>query len=134
MSIAQVLTEVQEHAESIKTDELQHFPEAASHCDYHRQGDVYVIKLDSVPDGFEECQVERQLAPGNTRGSRHILSHGNVTMYKNPNANVLQGTVFKTDSGVTIEHPDHGDLKCPPGIYGITYQRLMADEIKRAQD
>lgn len=129
-----VFSEIVDAAEKIKSDSKQRFPEAASAGDYWRQGDLYITLLGAVPLQFANCKVDRQLAPGTTKGSRHILSHSQVRMYRHPNADVLTGPVIECKRRVTVTHPEHGDIVLPPGVYGITYQRAYAEELRRVAD
>lgn len=137
----EALAAVRESAEKIKNNEPQRFPEAASHLDYFRQGDLYVTWLDPELFNIEEelepadGPIELQLAPGDTKGSRHILdSAEGVTIYKRKNSDALSGPVMRTTCERTITHPEHGHLICPPGLYSITYQRAFADELRRVND
>ena len=74
----QVVNDVQsvsEIAERIKSDAKQNFPEAASVGDFCRQGDIYITLLAGVPANvIRDEKPGKQLAPGNTQGSRHCLS------------------------------------------------------------
>lgn len=132
------LASVQSTAETIRSDQTQRFPEAASPGDTWRQGDVYIELLERVPAGAMAMKAKgrsAQLAPGTTQGSRHILdSLVGVTMYRLPEATVLDGPVIVTDRERTIEHPEHGNVVLPPGVYGITYQREFAEELRRVAD
>jgi len=125
-------------AESIKNDELQHFPEAASVGDYIRQGDVYVTLLEKVPGKCKAVKnPSNQLAPGNTQGSRHcIKSLRDVKVFAVANPTVYDGPVIESTHEVTIEHPEHGDWVLPPGCYSISYQRTEDSEgrQRRVQD
>lgn len=132
-TVTQVFEKIKETAESIKSDEPQRFSEAANHLDFRRQGDIYIYFIDNIPKQFTKCEFEAQLAPGTTKGSRHILSD-EVAMFKNPNADVLTGPAFTNKSEVTIEHPEHGDVILPPGNYMVTYQRAFAEELRRVLD
>lgn len=82
------LREAQAQVEKIKNDDPQNFPEAASVGDAVRQGDVYIQLIDDVmsaPFLFKKAtpSYPMQLAPGNTKGSRHCLEHGRgVTAYE----------------------------------------------------
>lgn len=82
------LREAQAQVEKIKNDDPQNFPEAASIGDAVRQGDVYIQLIDDVtsaPFLFKKTapSFPMQLAPGNTKGSRHCLEHGRgVTAYE----------------------------------------------------
>lgn len=125
---------ITEAAESICCADAQQFPEAASIGDTARQGDLYITLLEAVPAGFDKAAVEPQLAPGTTKGSRHILSHKQVRMYRDSNADALTGPVIECRKSVTVTHPEHGDVVLPPGVYGITYQRMFAEELRRQVD
>jgi hypothetical protein len=82
------LREAQAQVEKIKNDDPQNFPEAASIGDAVRQGDIYIQLIDDVtsaPFLFKTATpaFPMQLAPGNTKGSRHCLEHGRgVTAYE----------------------------------------------------
>lgn len=134
MEAVKEFTRIKEVAEKIKSDHQQRFPDAASVGDYWRQGDVYITRLANVPSGFKEAKVDLQLAPGDTKGSRHMLSHDRVSMFVNKDADALTGPVIKSGDGVVVEHPEHGNVELPPGTYGITYQRAFAEEIRRVAD
>lgn len=77
-NITTALQAVNEAVERIKNDETQYFPEAASVGDAVRQGDIYIQKIDDfteVPAFYHLAPVPNpQLAPGESKGSRHILS------------------------------------------------------------
>lgn len=79
LPMTQALREVTEAVEKIKNDAPQNFPIAASIGDAVRQGDIYIQKIDDVTETpmFFKKVVEPafpfQLAPGNTKGSRHCL-------------------------------------------------------------
>ena len=134
MKTIEVLTQIVDIAENIKCDLTQRFPEAASPGDFWRQGDIYITLLDSLPENAERVVVNLQLAPGTTKGSRHILSHGNLRMYRLSGAGALTGPIVKNKRTVTVTHPEHGNVVLPPGIYAITYQRAFADELRRQLD
>lgn len=127
---------VQTSAESIRNDEPQRFPEAASIGDVWRQGDLYIELIAGVPSGATlEKKPSSQLAPGTTQGSRHILdSLKGVKMYRLPSPTVLDGPILDLSKERTVTHPEHGDVLLPPGCYSITYQRAFADELRRAAD
>lgn len=78
--IATALQAVNEAVERIKNDATQYFPEAASIGDAVRQGDIYIQKIEDfgpedVPTFYHKvADPNPQLAPGDTKGSRHVLS------------------------------------------------------------
>lgn len=87
-SITQTLSDIAEAVERIKNDAPQQFPEAASIGDAVRQGDIYIqliseSDLDTMKYLYNRVDTPvLQLAPGNTKGSRHVLeSADGVEMY-----------------------------------------------------
>lgn len=82
-TVSNTLTAIHEAVEAIKNDGLQHFPEAASIGDAVRQGDVYIQLIDDTDAADDKLKYlftklvapELQLAPGNTKGSRHCLAN-----------------------------------------------------------
>ena len=104
--------------------------------DVVRQGDLYLIAIESLPNGKKTN--ERQLVPGTTQGSRHVVE-GNVEIvnevqFKDIPA-VLVGPAFKCNSETTVTHPEHGDKILPADtVWQCVYQQAYADEIRRVQD
>lgn len=90
-----------------------------------RQGDVYLMAIKDVPLECDTETANRQLAPGETRGSRHIIE-GNVKLFvKGPNAgrtDVLEGPVIVAKERCTLTHPEHAHFELPPGTYQSYYQ------------
>lgn len=87
------------------------------------QGDLILVRIKDVPKSAKE-RKNRQLAEGNTQGSRHVLQAGDVFDCKAaevakaikavcPRADVQDryiGPVFRTVEGVAdLVHPEHGD-------------------------
>lgn len=134
-------SDVQSHAESIRNNETQRFPEAASPGDRIRQGDVYFTLLDALPPGCVPTKIGAglQLAPGSTQGSRHCLdSADGLTAYLLPNPGPLDGPILVLEQERTVTHPEHGHWTLPGEgrIYAVNYQRnLDAEEREqRVQD
>jgi hypothetical protein len=102
-----------------------------------RQGDVYLRRIEKVPSEAIHSTNDLQLAPGNTKGSRHILQQSSsLRMFINPNeTNALQGPIIVSDEKVVLTHPEHAHFTLPAGIYSTTYQRDFAqEEIARVRD
>jgi hypothetical protein len=78
-SVTEIVKLVDEQVERIKHDGDQTFPSAASIGDAVRQGDIYIQLIDDfegVPALYKKLEsvpYPLQLAPGNTKGSRHML-------------------------------------------------------------
>lgn len=104
--------------------------------DVVRQGDIYLVAIKSLPSGKKT--ENRQLAPGNTQGSRHCLE-GKVEIIEKGSLDKvpeqLCGPAFKCVGDVTVSHPEHGHKVLPKGtVWQVTYQRAFSEEIRRVQD
>lgn len=140
--------EVQSEAEVIKNDETATIG-TVSKGDVIRQGDIYLVAIGSLPKTRKQIK-ERQLAPGTSQGSRHILE-GVCNIYQCnaeevitlickavPNADLhaeLMGPVIETKSGCELTHPEHGNRILPDGeVFASVFQRAFAEEIRRQLD
>lgn len=80
LTVSKTLSDISAAVEAIKNDGLQQFPEAASIGDAIRQGDVYIQLIDEAdieaagPLLAKMKEPALQLAPGDTKGSRHCLA------------------------------------------------------------
>ena len=111
---------------------------AASHTDESRtveaiavgqwfgQGDISIRRIEAK-DVSGEKTTERQLAPGTSKGSRHIVE-GNVTVLAPKTDDPLRGPYLRASERFTVTHPEHGDVCLPKGDYAVTYQRDFAME------
>jgi hypothetical protein len=104
--------------------------------DVVRQGDLYFICVETATGKLTN---NRQLVPGETQGSRHILDGDCRVFVDGPSiAGVpkqLLGPQFRCVGDVTVEHPEHGHKIFPSATcWAVVYQRAFADEIRRAQD
>lgn len=121
----------------------------ASVGDVVRQGDLYLVCLESLPPDGK--RAPRQLAPGDTQGSRHVAV-GDCAVYQpaSPAAVVqlidsscrgatvpveLIGPLVECIGETRIEHPEHGHRILPSGsVWAVVYQRAYAEEVRRVQD
>lgn len=113
----QILQDQAVHADRIKNDEDRDMSLFAA-GDTAAQGDLYIVGLKTMPKG--STRRERQLAEGNTQGSRHVHEDGELLNPTDPAmvARLIQeatgavidpkyiGPVFM---GGNIRHPEHGD-------------------------
>lgn len=142
------LQEVQSDAEKIKNDETAVIS-TVSKGDVIRQGDVYLVAIGKKP-ACAKPTSNRQLAPGTSQGSRHIVE-GECTVYTClsdeviamirkvlPKADlhpVLIGPVIETKSQCELTHPEHGNRVLPDGeVFASVYQRAFAEEVRRQLD
>ena len=116
--------------------------------DVVRQGDLYLVCIESLPSGN---RAPRQLALGDTQGSRHC-AEGECVVYapKSPAAvskligvacrgaevpEQLIGPLVECVGETTITHPEHGHRILPAGTtWAVVFQRAYADEVRRVQD
>src|SRR5262245_42846169 len=70
---------------------------------FAQQGDIYLRKLNEVPQGAVRVQPFLQLAPGVTIGSHHCLDDlRGVQMYTVASPGPLDGPVVETSRAVTV--------------------------------
>lgn len=112
-----------------------------SQADYHRQGDVYFVcisaDLEAVLKRSKKAVPMRQLAPGETQGSRHIIREADMshlTFYTRTDATPLDGPIIVASKPFTVDHPEHGSVTLPAGTYSGHYQRQYAEELRRVAD
>jgi hypothetical protein len=105
--------------------------------DVVRQGDLYLVNIEKLPEGKK--LEDRQLAEGNTQGSRHIVQ-GDVTLVSPNTAHpgidrVLCGPAFHCNEAAEVTHPEHGNKILPKDTtWRVTFQRAHAEEMRRVQD
>lgn len=97
-----------------------------------RQGDVYLIRIQRKPEGFTAKTNNRQLAPGTTQGSRHVLAAGPTIYAKPKDADVLVGPVIVSKERFLLEHPEHAHFSLPAGTYQCRYQQEWSEVERRA--
>lgn len=112
------------------------------------QGDVILVRIESLPESRRD-RANRQLADGNTQGSRHVLVEGFVYDCDRgevadriqdvcPKAELIAddfiGPVFL---GGELTHPEHGNHHYADDmVIATVYQRTVdvLDRIERVQD
>lgn len=102
------------------------------------QGDLNFTLLPEIPKVAKLVETsDLQLAPGNSKGSRHCLnSLKNVNVYRLPKPNPIQGKglILEFTGETIITHPEHGDQLWREGIVIVTHQRQYANELKAIAD
>ena len=125
----------------IRPGQAESFTSACVSGDCIRQGDLYLIVVDSVPNDYVEVLTpkdeDRQLVPGNTQGAKHCLrSLEGVKIFKPKvwNENALQGPAMVVDKEAVVDHPTHGAVVVPAGLIIVCgYQRVWDQEQKAAR-
>lgn len=97
--------------------------------EFVRQGDVYLERIASLTEGWTKTD-NRQLAPGTSPGSRHVVGAGPalfVSPEMTPRENVgrtvrLLGPQIEAKEAFVLEHPEHAHMALPAGCYQSSYQ------------
>lgn len=115
------------------------------------QGDIYLVRIDSLPPSAKR-RANRQMAEGNTQGSRHVVTTGDcfdanpaemVQLIRSacPKAKVepeFIGPIFTTVKGLAeLDHPEHGNYQfCGDMVVAVVVQRNLDSEQRavRARD
>lgn len=153
LTVEKALGQVRDQAERIRNDETAEVG-TVSRGDVVRQGDLYLVCVTGlVAKAALRLTKQRQLAPGTTQGSRHVVQ-GKCRVYEPADAGAvataiaealrpakaelfpqLVGPVIEARGPVEIDHPEHGNRVLPGGEwYAVVYQRAFADEVRRQQD
>ncbi len=106
------------------------------------QGDLNFIVVDRIPSNATLIKnPSLQLAPGNSKGSRHCLNTlENVDVYAIENGNALLGYWLSIKGETIVTHPEHKHQLWRPNTDGsatnviVTYQRQHAEELRRIED
>jgi hypothetical protein len=112
--------------------------------DVSHQGDLIIVCIGELPRSARP-RVNRQLADGNTQGSRHVLERGDV--FDADPAEIASliriatgcdvgrdylGPVFVSPSAPTADdltHPEHGNQGFPAGaVCAVVFQRNLDAE------
>jgi hypothetical protein len=142
--IKESIERIQTHENTrIQPGEPYRIPDAASVGDGVPQGDLYIMLAGEIPDGCKLVEsptdLDRQLVPGNTTGSKHCLrSLSTVDLYwpegwsHSLDYEGLAGPAMICKEATTIDHPTHGAVTIPAGSTVVTgYQRVYDEELKR---
>jgi len=107
-----------------------------------RQGDVYLRRLPleqaDVSQLTQRKPSDRQIAPGATVGSRHLVTNADATIYDRQGTE-LEGPIILAPNGLYLAHPKHADFDIRlPGAYECTFPVDEAarelGEIRRRRD
>lgn len=125
------------NGEEFNAAKTERISNAVSVGDVVRQGDLYFECIEKLPEG--KPTSNRQLVPGTTQGSRHILD-GDVKIVKDAQFKrmpaTLVGPAFEAIGDVTATHPEHGHKVFPAGTFWQTYGQQAYDQemIRRVRD
>jgi hypothetical protein len=98
----------------------------------YRQGDVGLLKIESLPEGARKEQVSDTLvlALGEATGHSHRLCAEEATLYS-----LTDYDVFEIKMPGELVHEEHSTISLEPGFYKVIRQREYSPEqIKRVVD
>jgi hypothetical protein len=144
-TVTQALQEMRQSVENMVASKTERIG-SPSLGDVVRQGDIYLVCVDKSDVGRVKTK-NRQLAPGETQGSRHILL-GDVEIYEVESFSgesmliggvevntALIGPSFMCIGEVEVDHPEHGNRILPEDTcWRVVYQQAFADEVRRVND
>lgn len=124
LNTAEVVDKVQKSAK--KMQEMRICPEMKI-GEFARQGDIYIERISTISKKGREIK-SHQLAPGTSKGSRHIVqAEQSVKIFTStPNlgtrAPFQAGPAIEAACDFVISHPEHAWMKMKKGLYQIWYQ------------
>lgn len=135
MNITEAIEEVRASGRKASQHErkTEIIPAICSIGSHVRQGDILLTFCDPKVDRGEVTE-QRQLAPGNTQGSRHIVE-GDVTVHARRGDALTGPLLIVGKGGCTVTHPEHRHYVLPEGAWAVTYERDLEQEfIARVAD
>jgi hypothetical protein len=146
MSVAIIIREIESHAKVLAEKVSPGMPavinEAASIGDGVWQGDLGLEVVGRIPDGYvmvkKPSTKDKQLVPGNTQGSKHVIkdvSTVELWLPKTwPQIDGLWGPCFVAIKETVIEHPTHGPVTIATGHTILCrYQREWDQDQKKSR-
>jgi hypothetical protein len=128
LDVLEAVRRVGDAVEKIKNDAPQDFPVAANIGDAVRQGDIYIQFIEPVTEApvfYKKVTTPvfpYQLAPGNTKGSRHCLEHSDgIEIYSPITADLM------SDDGEDIDREMSQELRTKILDYSAEIHRAKGE-------
>lgn len=116
-----------------------------------RQGDVFLVKIDALPDGLVEIPREGGrvvCAHGEVTGHAHAISEKHVRQFRDARVDVSDGatrlraggglpavTYLEVKEACTLRHEEHTAITLEPNVYEVRRQReYHRGSIRRVND
>lgn len=124
-------------------DAAKHLPEVRIITDMKigevvRQGDIYIERVSAIASKGAEVK-SRQLAPGTTKGSRHIVDESpSVTLWESKpsidNKAAFQvGPAIEAKCNFSVTHPEHAWIKFVVGNVAQFFQVWFQADFARKE-
>lgn len=132
MTIAQYIDELRQSSdECIDNSEPVRVPAAFAPGDMLPQGDIGLQMLDQLPSSWREdtwpAQGDLQLAPGQSKGSRHMIARKfatHIRIFRIDDGDALSDLGIEASEPFDLTHPEHADhLGYPAGVYRVRHQQ-----------
>ena len=92
----------------------------------YRQGDVFVIRVDSVPSGAVPVDGPVILAHGEATGHAHTITSKHAKLYEAAGERFLRLSI-----PAVLRHQEHEPIELPAGEYKVVRQREYSPEAIR---
>lgn len=148
-TIQEVVEQVHQEAASKNVHEVREV-KAMKPGQFVRQGDIYLVCVPSThPKG--DARKDRQLAPGSSKGSRHVAEEG-MELFQGCKApagyleringgrnaerveSLLVGPRIKTKKRSVISHPEHAHVSLPGDCDVQVMFQLNPRTMRRVED
>lgn len=91
------------------------------------QGDIMLVAIPEIPSGAVEIEAagDKQLAEGNSKGSRHVIpGRFAVNLFRVNDGDDLSDLCVVAEAPFDLEHPEHADhIGYPAGWYRVRHQQ-----------
>lgn len=116
MNVAEVVEQIQKQAQ-LHTNAPKVVQLAVG--EICRQGDIYIQRVENdYPRG--KIAKTNQLAPGSSKGSRHIVEGAKV--FETTSSEILHGPIIVGEQDFVVTHPEHPDYTFEAGCYRVGFQ------------
>ena len=106
----------------------------------YRQGDVLLIKVDTVPQNAKPAKGGPVvLAYGELTGHAHEIKAKHAKLFERAGDRFLRlekaAVLDHTQHGIVVKHPDHNPITLPSGVYRVVRQaEYSPEEIRNVAD
>lgn len=102
----------------------------------YRQGDVLIVKIDSLPEGTQQIKPDNGrtiLAYGEVTGHAHAIDASVSRLFE---VSGVEDKFLVVDEATSVTHEEHSAIALEPGTYQVRIQREYddMDEVRRVAD
>jgi len=97
-----------------------------------RQGDIFIEKIDALPDGLEEVPRDSErdvvLALGESTGHAHAIRDAGAILFFAKDKAANEDRFLRVLRPVALTHEEHSKIALEPGLYRVRRQREWTDQ------